>query len=97
MSSSLIRYVSSAKAFNSSLFSQSSSYHLLAAYHKSRPLNTTTLWLHTQFTNKKTNRNSHAYRVTYRSMDRSLTNEEVNDIQDVVRSKLVGDLKVELR
>jgi hypothetical protein len=51
----------------------------------------------TQFTNKKTNRNSHAYRVTYRSMDRSLTNEEVNGIQDTVRSKLVGDLKVELR
>jgi phenylalanyl-tRNA synthetase beta subunit len=30
-------------------------------------------------------------------MDRSLTNEEVNGIQDTVRSKLVGDLKVELR
>ena len=37
------------------------------------------------------------YRVTYRSMDRSLTNEEVNLLQDKVRAQLVTDLKVELR
>ena len=36
-------------------------------------------------------------RVTYRSMDRSLTNEEVNILQEKVRSQLVADLKVELR
>ena len=36
-------------------------------------------------------------RVTYRSMDRSLTNEEVNLLQDKVRAQLVEDLKVELR
>lgn len=36
-------------------------------------------------------------RVTYRSMDRSLTNEEVNILQDKVRAQLVTDLKVELR
>jgi phenylalanyl-tRNA synthetase alpha chain len=50
-----------------------------------------------QFTNKKTGRSSQAYRVTYRSMDRSLTNEEVNDIQEKVRDKLVGQFQVELR
>ena len=50
-----------------------------------------------QFTNKKTGRSSQAYRVTYRSMDRSLTNEEVNEIQDSVRTKLVDQFKVELR
>ena len=37
------------------------------------------------------------FRVTYRSMDRSLTNEEVNILQDKVRAQLVTDLKVELR
>lgn len=50
-----------------------------------------------QFQNKKTGRTSHAYRVTYRSMDRSLTNEEVDVIQDEVRNQLATKLKVDLR
>lgn len=37
------------------------------------------------------------FRVTYRDMDRSLTNEEVNVLQEKVRDQLVTDLKVELR
>ena len=50
-----------------------------------------------QFLNKKTGRQSHAYRVNYRHMDRSLTNEEVDAIQVVVRKELVSKLGVELR
>jgi phenylalanyl-tRNA synthetase alpha chain len=50
-----------------------------------------------QFHNKKTNKHSHAYRIEYRHMDRSLTNEEVNAIQEQVRERLVSQLRVELR
>lgn len=50
-----------------------------------------------EFTNKKTGKQSQAYRVTYRSMDRSLTNEEVDIIQDKIRQALVDELKVTLR
>eukprot|EP00598_Pedospumella_elongata_P001756 CAMPEP_0184969192 /NCGR_PEP_ID=MMETSP1098-20130426/2011_1 /TAXON_ID=89044 /ORGANISM="Spumella elongata, Strain CCAP 955/1" /LENGTH=403 /DNA_ID=CAMNT_0027490929 /DNA_START=166 /DNA_END=1375 /DNA_ORIENTATION=- len=47
-----------------------------------------------QFDNKKTGRTSHAYRIEYRHMDRSLTNEEVNEIQQKVRDQLESKLKV---
>ena len=50
-----------------------------------------------EFTNKKTGRTSHAYRITYRHMDRSLTNTEVDDVQFKLRDCLVESLKVELR
>ncbi len=50
-----------------------------------------------EFTHPKTGRTSHAYRITYRSMDRSLTNDEVNVIQDAVRERVVKELGVELR
>mmetsp|Transcript_68872 Transcript_68872/g.135221 ORF Transcript_68872/g.135221 Transcript_68872/m.135221 type:complete len:427 (+) Transcript_68872:75-1355(+) len=50
-----------------------------------------------QFHHKKSDRHSHAYRIEYRHMDRSLTNEEVNAIQDIVRQRLVEKLLVELR
>ena len=49
-----------------------------------------------EFTNK-TGKTSHAYRITYRHMDRSLTNEEVDGVQFKVRDALAGELGVELR
>jgi phenylalanyl-tRNA synthetase alpha chain len=45
-----------------------------------------------KFTNPKTNRTSHAYRVTYRSLERTLDNEEINkllfDLVDMSEKKL---------
>jgi phenylalanyl-tRNA synthetase alpha chain len=50
-----------------------------------------------QFTHPKTNRESHCYRITYRSMDRSLTNEEIDTLQEQIRDKIQAELNVELR
>jgi phenylalanyl-tRNA synthetase alpha chain len=50
-----------------------------------------------EFTNKKTGLVSHAYRITYRHMDKSLTNAEVDIIQLVVRDRLQKELGVNLR
>lgn len=49
-----------------------------------------------EFTNKKTNRTSKCYRIIYRSMDRSLTNEEIDAMQDELREKS-ADLGLEVR
>ena len=49
------------------------------------------------FTNPKTNRQSHCYRVTYRSMDRSLENKEIDALQEEIRELAPGKLGVELR
>uniref|UniRef100_A0A0E0MN62 phenylalanine--tRNA ligase n=1 Tax=Oryza punctata TaxID=4537 RepID=A0A0E0MN62_ORYPU len=48
------------------------------------------------FTNKK-GMTSHCYRIAYRSMERSLTDEEINDMQWNVREEVQNKLKVELR
>lgn len=45
----------------------------------------------------KIGRKSQCYRITYRSMDRSLTNEEVDVVQFAVRDKLARVFDVELR
>jgi len=42
-----------------------------------------------EFTNKKTGKTSKAYRITYRSMDRSLTNDEIDAMQDQLRDDVV--------
>lgn len=46
---------------------------------------------------KKTDRRSTCYRLVYRSMDKNLTNAEIDQLQEVVRQKLVTELKVVLR
>jgi phenylalanyl-tRNA synthetase alpha chain len=49
------------------------------------------------FSNPKTGRTSRCYRLLYRAMDRNLTNEEVDAVQDKFRKRLVDDLGVTLR
>ena len=39
----------------------------------------------------------HVRRIAYRSMERSLTDEEINELQESVRTQLTDSLKVELR
>lgn len=50
-----------------------------------------------EFKHPKTGRQSQAYRINYRSMDRSLTNKEVDEIQENVRNELTQKMKVTLR
>ena len=45
----------------------------------------------------KNNKTSHCYRITYRSMDKTLTNVEIDLIQNNIRNELVNQLSVELR
>jgi phenylalanyl-tRNA synthetase alpha chain len=49
------------------------------------------------FVHPKSQRTSHCYRITYRSMDRNLTNEEIDDLQEQVRLLTQERLGVELR
>lgn len=49
------------------------------------------------FTNKKLGKRSNCFRINYRDMNRSLTNEEVDKLQFQVRDKLVAKLGCELR
>ena len=50
-----------------------------------------------KFVHPKTERVSHCYRITYRSMDRNVTNKESNIIQDQIREMIINELGVELR
>uniref|UniRef100_A0A7S0N3C7 phenylalanine--tRNA ligase n=1 Tax=Pyramimonas obovata TaxID=1411642 RepID=A0A7S0N3C7_9CHLO len=49
------------------------------------------------FTNKKTGKRSNCFRITYRSMERSLTNEEIDNLQEQVREAIEQKLGAELR
>jgi len=49
------------------------------------------------FTHPKTQRHSRCYRVNYRSMDRVLTNDEVDELQMKLRATTEQNLHVELR
>jgi phenylalanyl-tRNA synthetase alpha chain len=50
-----------------------------------------------EFENKKKGLTSNCFRIVYRSMERSLTDEEINAIQEKVRENMVSKLGVELR
>ena len=50
-----------------------------------------------KFDHPDTGRVSHCYRITYRSMDRNVTNDEINIIQDQIRKTVVDEICVELR
>lgn len=50
-----------------------------------------------EFTHPKTERTSHCYRISYRSMDRSLTNEEIDALQESVRQRVQDKIGAELR
>ncbi len=50
-----------------------------------------------EFTHPKTGRKSLCYRINYRSLERTLTNAEVNEMHEKVRAQLVEKLGVELR
>ncbi|OXH45871.1 phenylalanyl-tRNA synthetase alpha chain [Cryptococcus neoformans] len=50
-----------------------------------------------EFTHPKTNRQSRCYRLNYRHMDRSLSNEEVNALQEEVQKRVVQEMRVEMR
>jgi len=43
------------------------------------------------------NKKSYTFRIVYQSLDRTLTNEEINDIQEKIREKTKKDLKAILR
>ena len=49
------------------------------------------------FVHPKLGRESRCYRITYRSMERNVTNKEVNQIQSSVRSQVAATLPLELR
>jgi len=50
-----------------------------------------------EFTNPKLKKTSKCYRITYRSMDRSLTDDEINALQNTLRDTAVSDLQLEVR
>jgi phenylalanyl-tRNA synthetase alpha chain len=50
-----------------------------------------------KFTHPKRKQDSYCFRINYRHMERTLRNEEVDAMQERVKSTVVSDLKVELR
>ena len=50
-----------------------------------------------EFTHPKKGDQSRAYRINYRSLERTLTNEEANQMHEAIKDKLVQSLKVMIR
>jgi len=50
-----------------------------------------------EFKHPKTQRTSLCYTITFRAMDRTLTDDEVNEMERKIRDKVITDLNVELR
>ncbi|ANB14696.1 phenylalanine--tRNA ligase [Sugiyamaella lignohabitans] len=50
-----------------------------------------------EFVHPKTKQKSQCYRINYQSMDRSLTNAEINDLQDAVVSSLSTQFPIKIR
>ncbi|KAG8679172.1 MFS sugar transporter [Ceratobasidium sp. 394] len=50
-----------------------------------------------KFVHPKTNKTSLCYRVNYRSMERSLTNEEVNALHQSIEQRATNELGLEIR
>lgn len=50
-----------------------------------------------KFTHPKKNQTSYCFRINYRDMERTLRNEEVDEMQERVKAALVSELKVTLR
>ena len=50
-----------------------------------------------EFQSQKTGKKSLCYRISYRSLDRTLHNEEVNEVHENIRKQLATKLHVELR
>lgn len=56
-----------------------------------------TVGLYDEFTHPKTQRSSRCYRIVYRSNDRSLTNDEINAIQDDLKDTVIKEFDAEIR
>lgn len=50
-----------------------------------------------EFTHPKSGRNSQCYRINFQSMDRNLTNDEINILQEKIREQISKQFNVELR
>ena len=50
-----------------------------------------------QFVNPKTKLKSHCYRITYRSMSRTLTQKEVTEVHKLISQKVAEKYQVKIR
>ncbi|KAI9049861.1 hypothetical protein LZ554_006011 [Drepanopeziza brunnea f. sp. 'monogermtubi'] len=50
-----------------------------------------------QFTNQKTGKKSMCYRINYRSLERTMRNEEANELQAMIEKEMVEKLGIEIR
>jgi phenylalanyl-tRNA synthetase alpha chain len=46
---------------------------------------------------QRNDQTSYCFRITYRSMDKNITNDEINAVQELVRNRLANELMVQLR